>query len=215
MAVAVPASVQPGDTVLVFVSVDDPASTIGVSTTGPTLPGQASLTDGPVTVFALYQFAAAAGDAGAVLSFSASVPPLVGILLAYSGAGLLQPADILPFTEPAALTITAPSFTPAAAGSWGLALAGTNSGGPPSYAPGTLRGIDSFSVTAAYDSNGPESPVGGGTWTNGTSDAWWGYTLALRPAAAAAAADDAGGIGIRPGRLFPAPGRRRRRGRFA
>jgi hypothetical protein len=182
--VTVPAGVQPGDIVLLFPSVDTPSSTISVSTGGATTPSRLTLDSGPASVFALYQFAAASGDAGAVISFSASASttPLVVTLVAYSGAGLVGAGGFQAFTGAASLTTTSPQFTPPSGASWGIAFGANNSGSPPTYSPGTLRGGDAFDVSIAYDSNGTASPVGGGTWTNGASDVWWGYTVALPPA---------------------------------
>jgi hypothetical protein len=185
MGITVPASIKPGDQVIVFLSIGAAGTaTLGVSTTGATVPVlvPGSQVAGPATSFALFQFTAQAGDAGAALSFTSNLTPLIGILLAYPGAGKLRTADFQPFTAPASLTAVSPQFTPVSGGSWGIALAGANSGGPPTYAPGTFRSVDSFSVTAAYDTNGAARPVGGGTWTNNVSDVWWGYTVALRPA---------------------------------
>lgn len=200
----IPATVHPGDTCLVFATVGAPASTLGVTSSGPTVPAQVDLSSGSATVFALYQFAARIGDPGATLTFSASAggAPVVGLLLAYAGAGLLQAGDWQRFTAAASLTTVSPQFAPAAAGSWGIAFGGNNSGSPPTYAPGTFRRADAFAVTAAYDSAAPASPVGGGTWTNGASDVWWGYTVALRPAAAGHQRP-AAAWRIRPGALFP------------
>jgi hypothetical protein len=191
LTVTVPATVQAGDTVLIFVSVDTQPSTLtATSTTGTTLPSQASVDASSAVAFSLFQFTAAAGDASATLTFnaSASTTPIVAVLLSYSGAGLPQAGDIQSWSHAAATTATSASLTPGTAGSWGISCAGNNSGSPPTYSPGTFRANDSFDVTAAYDSNGTASPVGGGTWTNGASDVWWGYTIALPPPASPAPA---------------------------
>jgi hypothetical protein len=186
MSITVPSAVRPSDTVLVFLSIGDPgAPELSVSTAGVTTP---TLADGPhtgpKTSWALYQFTAAKGDAGEALSFTSTVAPVIGILLAYSGAGLLQGADIRSWTAPTGLTAMSASLKPAVPGSWDIALAGNNSGGPPAYSAGTLRGNDGFDVTAGYDSAAAVKTAGGGTWTNNASDVWWGYTLALPPAGA-------------------------------
>jgi hypothetical protein len=188
LTITVPATVQAGDTVLIFVSVDTQPSTItATSTTGSTLPARLSLDSSSAVAFSLFGFTAAAGDASATLTFSgsASGTPIIAPLVAYSGAGLPGPGDIQAWSHAAALTATSASFTPAVSGSWGIAFGANNSGSPPTYSPGTFRSADSFNVSAAYDSNGTASPVGGGTWTNGASDVWWGYTVALPPPSAA------------------------------
>jgi hypothetical protein len=185
MPVTVPATVQPGDIILVFVSVDTQPSTFSASTSGTTTPVQASLDASTATAFTLYKFTAAAGDAGATLTFnaSASSTPLVGVLLAYSGAGLPQAGDIQSWSHASAMSAVSASFTPAVAGSWGIAFGGIDTGAG-TYSPGTLREADSFGVTLGYDSAGTASPVGGGTWSSGTADVWWGYTVALPPPSA-------------------------------
>lgn len=189
MTITVPAQVQAGDIVLAFVTAGAPgATTLAASTSGRTVPALAGPQQaGPATQWALFQFSANQGDAGAVLSFTSATTPLVGVLAAYRGAGLVTAAGLRAWTAPSGLTAVSAQFTPAAPGSWGISFAGVDSASAPSYVPGTARATDGFTVSAVYDSGAPQSPVGGGTWTTAVANVWWGYTAALPPAAAASA----------------------------
>lgn len=187
LAITVPAQVLPGDVVLAFITAGAPgATTLAASTSGRTVPALAGPQQaGPATRWALFQFSANQGDAGAVLAFTSATTPLIGVLAAYRGAGLVTAAGLQPWTAPSGLTAVSAQLTPPVSGSWGIAFAGVNSGAGLTYAPGTARVTDGFDVSALYDSAAPQSPVGGGTWTTTVADVWWGYTAALPPAAAA------------------------------
>ena len=216
---AIPGDVQAGDIVVVYASVF--SATASISLTGsvntPTrlVPMASNGVNDSCTAWA---FVAAAGDAGATLTFTeVGASTFIGaVIQAYSGAGMPLATTawaVSGFNNASTSTWTAPSLAAGApvAGCWGIYCisAGIGSGdGGATYPSGSLRAQSTASGINGWDSNGPlgaaGSAVGGGQWTTQSTGPMVGIVIALPPAGATVAGVTATMTGAAPAGLVSA-----------
>lgn len=198
---AIPATVQALDIVVVYASVFSSTATINltgsVNTPLRLVPMASNGVNDSCTAWA---FTAAAGDAGATLTYTeVGASTFIGSAIqAYSGAGMPSAGTawaLSGFTNSSVNSWPAPSLAAGAPvpGCWGLEFisAGIGSGdGSAAYPGGTLRAQSTASGVNGYDTagsvGGAGAAVGGGTWTTQSTGPVVGITIALPPPAAAA-----------------------------